>query len=52
MNGSIPPPLNKGNTRVLSVIYIYIAVCMFCAVRCLIITRLFLLFCIYSTYAF
>jgi hypothetical protein len=38
--------------RVLLLIYSYVAVCMFCAVRCLIIICLSLLLSNYSTYVF
>ena len=52
MNGSIPPLLNSGDMHVLSLIYSYVAVCMFCAIRCLIIICFYWLFYYYSTYVF
>jgi hypothetical protein len=41
-----------GEMCVLSLVYIYVAVCRFCAVRCVIIISFSLLFSIYSTYVF
>jgi len=41
-----------GEKFVLSLIYVYVAVCRYCAVRCLIIICFYLLFSNYSIYVF